>query len=347
MIKRVFSAILCIFILACMPVMAQQEPGRDLSLPQTLAVSLQELNLMKGVGLLPDGGTDFDLARPPKRVEALVMLIRVLGAEQEAMDGTWSHPFLDVPDWADAYVGFAYEQGLTNGVSDTSFDPSSPASLRMYLTFMLRALGHSDGEGGDFSYAAPEGPAREVGILPDEVAAGDFWRADAVLISYAALGAHLADGSETLAERLARQGVFTQADFDRVYDATVFQQPTAVSEPLRLETGVRSFSFTIANADRETELTALWLSDGSVTGGDWQWTEQGWVPFEIQQDDMKATYTTESDIDFEHIPSLKIRYIKHGETNTAEFGCPIEDGGRYWLNEEQNMNGGWLMTPKS
>ena len=89
---------------------------RDITLEQELATDLKSLSLFKGVS-----DTDFDLDRAPTRTEAVVMLIRVLGKEAEALNGSWSHPFTDVSPWADKYVGYAYEKGLAKGVSETQF----------------------------------------------------------------------------------------------------------------------------------------------------------------------------------------------------------------------------------
>ena len=48
------------------------------------------------------------------------MLIRVLGKEPAALKSDWTHPFTDVASWADKYVGYAYENVLTKGVSATA-----------------------------------------------------------------------------------------------------------------------------------------------------------------------------------------------------------------------------------
>ena len=50
-----------------------------------------------------------------------------------------------------------------------------------------------------------------MGILPERVDTDDFWRADVVSVSYAALAAYLKDSRLTLAETLMDAGVFSQA----------------------------------------------------------------------------------------------------------------------------------------
>ena len=182
---------------------------RDTSYEESLAHQLKTLGLFKGVS-----ETNFELNRAPTRVEALVMLIRVLGVETEAVNGSWWHPFYDVPSWADKYVGYAYQNGLTNGISATEFGTGS-ASAAMYITFVLRALGFNDTI-GDFTWNNPFELADKIG-LTDGVNLDAFWRADVVRISYFALEAQIKGSSQTLAQKLISLGVFSEAQFISVY----------------------------------------------------------------------------------------------------------------------------------
>ena len=146
--KRLVAMTLSIILfLMAMPVSVGAV--RDLYFEEQLAGKLKNLGLFQGVS-----ETDFALDRAPTRVEALVMLIRLLGDDQKAKNSGATHPFTDVPQWADAYVGYAYQNGLTNGVSQTTFGTGT-ASAQMYLTFVLRALGYSDTNGEDFSWSNP------------------------------------------------------------------------------------------------------------------------------------------------------------------------------------------------
>lgn len=45
------------------------------------------------------------------------------------------------PTGPQPYVGYAYEKGLTNGKSETRFDPDSTIRASEYLTFVLPGLG--------------------------------------------------------------------------------------------------------------------------------------------------------------------------------------------------------------
>lgn len=171
---------------------------------ETKAAALKQLGLFNGVSAV---GTDFALNRAPTRTEALVMLIRTLGRESEALNGSWSHPFTDVAQWADKYVGYGYEKGLTTGISATEFGTGN-ANCDMYLTFILRALGYSDKD-GDFVWDSPDGLAKAVGILTDDVNTVDFKRQDIAIISWSSLEADIKAGGQRLAKKLMSEGVFT------------------------------------------------------------------------------------------------------------------------------------------
>lgn len=176
----------------------------DMNEADAKAAALNKLGLYQGVSATE---TNYDSGRAPTRVEALVMLIRILGKDQEALSGSGSHPFSDVPAWADKYVGYAYEKGLTKGISADKFGTDN-ASASMYLTFVLRALGYSDAS-GDFTYDRPFTLAKAAGVLPSGVDTASFKRGDVALISWAALEADVKGGMTQLAKRLIADGVFT------------------------------------------------------------------------------------------------------------------------------------------
>ncbi len=202
--NRLTALFLCIVMcISAVVIPITAEDARDISVQENYAASLKQLGLFKGVS-----DTDFDLDRAPTRIEALVMLIRVLGKEQDALNGTWRHPFDDVPTWANAYVGYAYVNGLTNGISSTKFGDGDAAAAT-YLTFMLRALGYSDENSADFTWDAPFTLAEKIGILCEGVDIENFLRADVVTVSHLALSAKLKDSPDTLADKLISAGAFT------------------------------------------------------------------------------------------------------------------------------------------
>ena len=180
--------------------------ARDMDIAERTAMQLKDYGLLRGVGENPDGTTNFALTRHATRAEGLVMLLRMLGKEDEVLAGAWSHPFSD-GGWADQYIGYAYETGLTLGRGDGTFGSSDPITAQQYMTFLLRALGYP--ENGSALYRGALETAGTLGFLvnddsPFEVCVRDFWRADMVVASMRALHSDCYDGTP-LADALGIQ----------------------------------------------------------------------------------------------------------------------------------------------
>lgn len=176
---------------------------------------LYNLGLMKGTGVTENGILLFDLDRTPTRAEAVTMLVRFLGKENEAQSMGKAHPFTDVPTWADGYVSYAYKNGLTNGMSETKFGADTLATPEMYMTFMLRVLGYTDsGENKDFSYENPWELDKKLGISPLDYEYKTFTRMDMVNISCATLYKQLKNKNIRLFEKMIADDVFTDKEFN-------------------------------------------------------------------------------------------------------------------------------------
>lgn len=173
-----------------------------------MAASLKTLTLFRGSDT--GYGEGFDLEKAPTRMEALIMLIRLLGEESEALTCTAYQPFTDVPDWALPYAAYAYSKGYTNGVGPTTFGTTMSASAEMYTEFLLRALRYSSTAQSDISNA-PE-RAYFAGVLTagevSALRAQTFLRADVVYLSYYALETNVSGGT-ALSDTLVARGVFT------------------------------------------------------------------------------------------------------------------------------------------
>ena len=228
--KKIIAGFL--FVLLCIssfPLAGAASAGeRDLRLEHTLASQLNQLGLFQGVGKHKDGTVNFDLNRTPTRVESVVMLIRTLGQGDEAENMPKTHPFTDVPSWADGYVSYAYEQQLAKGVSDKKFGSNETATAPMYLTFLLRSLGYEEGEYKDFNWNAPWALASWCGLLPTRVDKKEFLRADVVDVTCAALYANLRGSETTLMGKLSSEGVFTNAQFDAAFPQNPFEDDRTI-----------------------------------------------------------------------------------------------------------------------
>ena len=196
----------------------------------TCADHLKELNLFQGT----DQG--YDLDRTPTRAEAAAMLVRLLGAEEEALALEYHAPFTDLKNWEKPYIQYLYQNDLTTGISDTEFAPSKPCTAQMYAAFLLRALGYSEAD-GDFTYAQAVTAAQEHGVYdPAVVDRTDFLRDDVVAASYTALSVVTKDRKGTLLDRLVDNGaVDVQAaePYQELFDNyVVYREDTAAMQQL-------------------------------------------------------------------------------------------------------------------
>lgn len=78
------------------------------------------------------------------RAEALVSLIQAIGREDEALATTAENPFADVPEWADRYAAYAYENGIIAGVGGNLFDSDREITAEEYTAMLERAKGLAD-----------------------------------------------------------------------------------------------------------------------------------------------------------------------------------------------------------
>jgi len=177
----------------------EDPPKTDALTAQDAADALFKLGLFRGTS------NGYELNRPATRQEAIVMLIRLLGKEAEAVAYKGNHPFTDVDAWASPYIAYAYNNKLTSGVSADKFGNPGDATAAMYVTFVLRALGYSSST--DFEWDNPFGFAARIG-LPTAVytPASNFMRGDAVIVSHAALSQRLKGKTGTLLDTLIASG---------------------------------------------------------------------------------------------------------------------------------------------
>lgn len=204
--KRTLALILTVLLLVSgftVPVSAACSPDEA----KIAADLLFELGLFRGTGTAEDGTPIYSLEKAPTRFEAITMLVRLLGMDEAATSQNWETPFTDLVDWAKPYVGYAYANGLTQGISDTLFGGSDTVSATQYLTFVLRALGYSSAT--DFKWDSAWEFSDKIGMTNGEYSAennSDFLRADVAVISNDALDVKLKGSDKTLFESINDRG---------------------------------------------------------------------------------------------------------------------------------------------
>lgn len=207
--KRLIALFLCLLTLfSVIPMAAAASPEAE-----TAADTLYAMGLFQGVGTDSSGAPVYALDRAPTRHEAVTMLVRLLGKEQEALDGLWDLPFTDVAGWAVPYVGYAYANGLTKGIGGGRFGGETVITASEYLTFVLRALGYTSGQ--DFQWDKAWLLSDKLGLTDGRYNSNSakFLRGDVAMISANAMNICCKGTGTPLADKV-REAVGVKAEFD-------------------------------------------------------------------------------------------------------------------------------------
>ena len=189
-------------------VLSQQSPDC-----YAIACGLRELGLFQGTGSAI--GEGFELYRQPTRIESIVMFIRLIGEEEQALSCQTKYPFTDVPAWASGYVSWAYQQGYSNGISADKFGSQNLISAAEYMELFLRATGYSAVGEDDYRTSLTRAAEHTIITAAEESAlsADSFLRAHVVYLSYYGLDVVCNGTCRTVAENLQSAGVFTASDY--------------------------------------------------------------------------------------------------------------------------------------
>lgn len=181
------------------------------------AEALNELGMFKG------SGGDYELDRAPTRLEAGVMLVRLLGKEDEAkaLAANYTAPFTDVKPWAYGYVQYLFDNGLSAGQGGGKFGSDAACKDKDYATFLLRALGYTDKSGKpDFTWANSVDFAAGLGITGSLFPSDTFLRDNMAAMSYSALATPVKGGDTDLLTKLISDGAITDAKgYDKKFEA--------------------------------------------------------------------------------------------------------------------------------
>lgn len=175
---------------------------------------LKEAEALKPIGVFQGTDEGFELDREPTRLEGLIMLIRMLGKEEEAQL-LKDEPgyFTDIPEWGIGYGNYAYKNGLALGVGEGLYDAIEPMNAQAYMTLMLRALGYDDSK-GDFKYSKSLEFANQQKIINSEdlleLKSEVFLRDHVAKVTMLTLKSNLKDKDITLLEQLVIEGVIAE-----------------------------------------------------------------------------------------------------------------------------------------
>lgn len=206
MAKRLFCCLMALVVLLSLGCIFAFASASDRN-ETAMADALNALGLFRGRN---DG---YALDKSLTRAEAVTMITRFLGAEDEALATEYELPFIDMPEWAVPYIGYAYTNKITNGTGEDIFSPDDKIPQNQFVTLVLRLLGYDDAK-GDFDYRTPYALAVSVGLVDEDYAPDSFDRGDMVRICYNALEAEYKNSSITVSDKLISDGVFTRREYN-------------------------------------------------------------------------------------------------------------------------------------
>ena len=176
------------------------------------------------------------------RIQALVLVIRLLGLEEEALAYIGDNNFTDVPNWAWKYAAYAYKKGITTGVNaeGTLYNPSRQVTCQEFTAFLLRVLGYSENN-GDFKYTETLDKALEADLYDLNslklLTEGQFLRGYAVIAMTEALISNTKGTAEiTLIDTLVERKLFSTEEA-KVFTEAITYVGQSTEKQLVLEGG--------------------------------------------------------------------------------------------------------------
>ncbi len=117
---------------------------------------------------------EFEPDKNVTRNEMAVIMSKLMLGTYAADSYVGSHPFTDVPTWADKYVAACYSAGIIAGRSETTYDGNSTVTAVEAAAMMLRALGYEDLSKGAAQWDQPvAAKANEINLFAGLNGAGN------------------------------------------------------------------------------------------------------------------------------------------------------------------------------
>jgi len=144
-------------------------------------------------------------------MEALALVVRMMGLEESALAFTGHNPFGDTPDWGSRIAAFAYNEGITAGIGEGLFAPDRLVTYQEFSVFMLRVLGYSE-MNGDFLFERALDKTVNIGLYSEnqrsiQERTDQYLRSDVVLNMVNALLTSTNDSNTSLLDTLVADNV--------------------------------------------------------------------------------------------------------------------------------------------
>jgi|GEM_PF-2792236 len=201
------------------------------------------------IGIIRGDGTGLNLEGQLKRSEAVTLIVRLLGAEKEAMEKENYYTIISLerysdiniaknpkeirPHWSAPYVGYLSEKGIVSGNTDGTFQPERYLSEKELLKMLMSALGYV--QNVDFTMADIYAKAYDLNIVRDSAYKTktadnrNFKRKECFDLIRSALDAKYKDSDETIITQWIKNGVYTLAQLRDANFITDYQK-TAITK---------------------------------------------------------------------------------------------------------------------
>ena len=298
-----------------------------------------QADFLKALGLFRGTNKGYELDRSMNRCEAGTMLVRLLGKESEALEENNNHPFTDVPQWADPYIGWLWENGLTKGMSDTVYGAKKSVTAEQYLIFLSRVLQGSDVADDWWE----SGFGDEMASLQRGLDRQGFLRGDAVSLSVWALQSRTENG-KSLAMQLLEDGIFSQDVFLTsafpIYDSSYYTD--SAGHLVRSTAGVQlvgqESGLTLLNSSEAAPRRYLYCMREEEVNGPRLMTADG-VTLELGMENIFFSGTLEPLLEEHHFSYL----LSHGDWDYFRMADQLYAYDGAWFQrvicEEQPLEG--------
>lgn len=172
---------------------------------------------LQSVNLLDKDNTEEKLHKDLSRAEGLTMVLKSIGYSQEISkeeENVKLNPFDDVPEWFKGYAGIGSDLNLTNGKSETKYDPNSNLNKKEFIAFILRSLDYDI----ENSYSKAEEIGKKIGLLSkDDNINSKITKKEAAEYIFSALNKEIQNGTKmTLGEYLVKSNIISKENADSI-----------------------------------------------------------------------------------------------------------------------------------
>jgi hypothetical protein len=161
-------------------------------------------DVLKGLKLFQGTDQGYELDKAFTRAQGVVMLLRLLGWEDEAVKYDGKLAFTDIKKsyWAATSISYANSKGLVKGVSNTKFAPEESMSGSQFIALALRALGYNNADPAKAMELAEISGLLNSKDAMSLIEKKIFLRDDMVAVAYQTLITKIKNSDKTLLQKL-------------------------------------------------------------------------------------------------------------------------------------------------